>query len=106
MYKKVTVALCAGILVALGNMPLSASAADAASFKAAYDAAQAARKQAAAVGFEWRDTAKMLKKAKKLAKAGRFDKAQALAYEAQKQGELATAQAAEQAKAWRAAVLR
>jgi len=106
MHRKVTVALCAGILVALGALPLSAGAADANSFKAAYDAAQAARKQAAAVGFEWRDTAKILKKAKKLAKAGRFDKAQALARKAQKQGELATAQAAEQAKTWQAAVLR
>jgi len=103
---KVIAVACVGLLVAACAAPATVSAADAKSFQAAYDAARAARKRAATVGFEWRDTAKLLKKAKKLAGAGDYAKAEKLAHQAQQQGELATAQAAEQANAWQAAVLR
>ena len=82
------------------------SAADQAAFDAAYAAADAARKGAAKVGYEWRDTKKMLKSAKKLADKGQFDKAIALANKAKFQGERAQAQAAEQEKLWRTFVVR
>ena len=77
-----------------------------ADFDAAYAAADAARKGAAKVGYEWRDTKKMLKSAKKLADKGQFDKAIALANKAKFQGERAQAQAAEQEKLWRTFVVR
>ena len=55
--------------------------------------AQAARKKAASVGGEWRDTAKMIKQAEEAGAAGDFAKGLNLASEAQKQGELGYAQA-------------
>jgi hypothetical protein len=55
--------------------------------------AQAARKKAASVGGEWRDTAKMIKDAEEAGKAGDFAKGIKLANEAQKQGELGYDQA-------------
>ncbi len=54
--------------------------------------ADAARKKAAAVGGEWRDTAKMIKTAAGLAKSGRFEEAIELAEKARRQGELGYAQ--------------
>lgn len=84
----------------------SAVAADADSFKAAYAAADAARKNAAAVGYEWRDTKKLLKRAKKAAEAGDYEKAEKLAMKAKGQGDAGVAQAEQQAVAWKAAVLR
>lgn len=75
-----------------------------ASFEAAYAAADAARKQAAGVGHEWRDTRKMLKKAKATAKKGDYDKAVKLAQQAQQQGERAFEQGTLQAKVWQDAV--
>jgi nucleoid-associated protein YgaU len=62
-------------------------------------AAEAARKKAASVGGEWRDTGKILKKAKKALKAGKVDECIKLANKARRQGELGYAQAlAEQTK--------
>jgi hypothetical protein len=66
------------------------------SAKAAEDAiaaAESARKKAAAVGGEWRDTAKFIKEAQDLAKAGDFAAAIKLADKARRQGELGYAQA-------------
>jgi len=51
-------------------------------------AAEAARKKAASVGGEWRDTGKLIKKAKKALKAGDEAKALKLANKARIQGEL------------------
>ena len=70
------------------------------SFQAAYEAADAARKQAAAVDSEWRDTRKLLKQAKAAAKKGDFDKAVSLANTAKFQGERGAEQGALQAKIW------
>ena len=89
--------LAAALLISLGG---NVSAADKASFDAAYAAADAARKGAAAVKFEWRDTRKILKKAKALAGKGDYAKAVALANQAKAQGEAAQQQAAEQEKLW------
>lgn len=99
--------LCAGLLVAVfGVGGPTAIAADATSFKTSYDAAEAARKKAASVGFEWRDTRKMLKKAKALADKGDFEKAQQLTEKARFQGDAAYAQAGQQEEGWKAAVVR
>jgi hypothetical protein len=54
--------------------------------------AEAARKKAASVGGEWRDTAKMIKEAQDLVKSGEYDKAIKLANSAKRQGELGYAQ--------------
>ena len=74
------------------------------SFQAAYDVAEAARKKAAAVNSEWRDTRKMLKHAKAAAKKGDFDKAVALANTAKFQGERGAEQGELQARIWQDAV--
>jgi hypothetical protein len=55
--------------------------------------AEAARKKAASIGGEWRDTGKMLKEAEEALKTGEFDKAIKLASQAKRQGELGHAQA-------------
>lgn len=60
------------------------------------DAADAARKQAAEVGGEWRDTGKMIKKAKALLEKGEFVAAAKLANKAAKQGHLGYEQAVSQ----------
>jgi hypothetical protein len=84
----------------------SVNAADKATFDSAYSAAEAARKGAAAVKFEWRDTKKMLKKAKALAKKGDYAKAVAMANKAKFEGEAGQAQAAQQEKQWRSFVIK
>lgn len=59
-------------------------------------AADEARKHAASVGGEWRDTGKMIKKAKGLLKKGDFVAAAKLANKAAKQGHLGYEQAVSQ----------
>lgn len=56
-------------------------------------AAESARKKAASVNGEWRDTAKFIKEAEDLAKAGDFAAAAALAEKARRQGEMGYEQA-------------
>ena len=97
------VAVAAFLAASAGN---HASAADAAAFEAAYEAGDAARKAAAEVGFEWRDTKKMLRRARKLAEKGEYEKAVALADRARRQGESGVLQAEEQETAWKAMVLK
>ncbi|MET0068908.1 MAG: hypothetical protein ABW096_02650 [Candidatus Thiodiazotropha sp.] len=60
------------------------------------EAADEARKQAASVGGEWRDTSKMIKKAKGLLEKGDFVAAAKLANKAAKQGHLGYEQAMSQ----------
>ena len=60
------------------------------------DDAEAARKEAASVNGEWRDTGKMIKKAKALLKQGKHIEAAKLANEAAKQGHLGYQQAVSQ----------
>ena len=62
-------------------------------------AADAARKAARKVGFEWRDTGKMINKARRAADALHYGKATKLAQKARFQGEAAQRQAVEQANA-------
>ena len=54
--------------------------------------AESARQAAIQVGYEWRDTAKLIKKAKELAKAGKTEQAMALAKKAEQQSLNAVAQ--------------
>ena len=93
----------ATLLIALAS---ASSAADKAIFDVAYAAADEARKGAAAVKFEWRDTRKMLKNAKALAGKGDYAKAVALANKAKAQGEAGQRQAVEQEKLWRSFVVK
>ena len=93
------------VVGAWGWAPYS-RASDEATFKAAYVAAAAARKVVAQAGYEWRDTKKMLRQARKLAKKGEYAKAIELANRARRQGELGLIQAEEQESAWRAAVVK
>ena len=99
-------AIAAALAAGIGGWTPRVPASDEATFKAAYEAAVAARKAAAEVGFEWRDTKKMLRTARKLAKKGAYDKALKLANQARREGELGVIQAREQETAWRGAVLK
>ena len=101
----VAVAAVALVVGAWGWSPQT-RASDEATFKAAYQAAVAARKAAAGVGFEWRDTKKLLREARKLAKGGEYAKAARLASRAKRQADLALIQAEEQESAWEATVLK
>ncbi|MEE9358663.1 SoxXA-binding protein [Candidatus Vondammii sp. HM_W22] len=76
----------------------AAKAADPTAIKATQAIADAdiARKKAASVAGEWRDTGKMIKKAKKLVDEGDFPAAIKLAGKAQQQGELGYDQAVAQ----------
>ena len=99
-------AVVAAAFMAGAPCATASEADDAEAFKAAYEAGKAARKAAAAVGFEWRDTKKMLRQANKLAEKGEYRKAIELANKARRQGEHGVAQAREQETAWKEAVLK
>ena len=101
----VTLAAAGLALGAWGWAP-HAWASDEATFKAAYEAAAAARKAARKAGYEWRDTRKMLRQARKLAKKGEFGEAVELSNRARRHSELGLIQAEEQESAWREAVLK
>ena len=96
----------AGLALGTWGWAPHAWASDEATFKSAYEAAAAARKAARKAGFEWRDTKKMLRQARKLAKKGEFAKGIELANRAKRHSELGLIQAEEQASAWREAVLK
>lgn len=74
-------------------------AAGQADFDKAYASAEAAVKKAASMKNEWRDSGKLLKKAKEAAKAGKLDKAISLAKAAEFQGKTGQQQAMAQANA-------
>jgi len=86
--------IAAGVLTAalMGGLPGSGVAASAADADAAIAAAEEARAKAASVDSEWRDTAKMIKKAKALTESGDIDGAIKLADQAKRQGENGYAQ--------------
>lgn len=70
----------------------AASSADAAKFKETLQAVDKAKKEASAVKNEWRDTKKILGKAKKAAESGDYKKAIKLANKAKTQYEMAASQ--------------
>jgi len=84
----------------------AAFAASAEDFKAAFDKAQAADKQAAALHNQWTTTESELKKAKAAADAGKFDDAVKAAQEAEALANASVAQSKEQEKLWPDAVVR
>lgn len=77
----------------------AAQSADQLAAEKAIAEAEAARKAAAALKNEWRDTGKIIKAAKKALAAGDYAKAQKLAGNARFQGEMAVTQARENANA-------
>jgi hypothetical protein len=101
MTSKNWIAPIAAIALA-GVVAMPAQAADEAAYKAACNAAEASRKAAAEARYEWNTTAKLIKKASEAAAGGDFAKAVKLCGEAQKQGELALAQAKRESEDWKA----
>ena len=101
LVSKFGVALALGLVVNVGFVPANASASD---FTALWEAADAERKAAAAVGFEWRDTKKMLKQAKKASESGDIEKALKLVAQAHEQARDAIAQQKREAELWEARV--
>lgn len=95
----------AAILV-VGAFVSAALAASADDFKTAYATAEAAAKQALAMKTGWLTTDKELKAAKKAADAGKFDDAVKHAKEAEALAKASIAQAEEQKKLWKDAVIR
>lgn len=68
--------------------------------EAACDAADAARKQAAGVGMEWRDTRKMIKSAKQAIESGDYETASQQCAKAKYQGEAGVKQAEIEKSTW------
>jgi hypothetical protein len=98
MHKKylLLLTLLVGLLSAGMTTTLLADEVSAAKVQSLIDAAEAARKEAASVGGEWRDTAKMIAKAKALLEKGDFVAAAKQANDAAKQGHLGYEQAVSQ----------
>lgn len=92
LMKKITLAVLIGGMTVAGT----AVAADKASAQAAVAAAKAAQKAAGAVGGEWRDTGKMIKKAEKAIADGNYGEAEKVAKKAAAQGKLGKEQALSQ----------
>ncbi len=93
----------ASLVVAFAGNTVSA---DEKSFDGSYEAAEAARKKAASMKVEWRDTGKILKKAKEAAGKGDYETAEQLAKKAKMQGDMAVALANEQEQLWQSAVVK
>ncbi len=91
------IALALGVLA--GGSVQAAEADPAAAFKQAIEKADTARKKAASVKGEWRDTGTIIEKAKAAAAKGDYHKAMQLANTAYRQGELGYQQAMEQKNA-------
>ncbi len=88
--------LAAAIAFGGATSSLLADEASAEKVQKLIDAADAARKEAASVNGEWRDTGKMIKKAKEKLAEGDYVGAAKLANEAAKQGHLGYEQAVSQ----------
>jgi hypothetical protein len=90
-------------LIAFAAPALAATEAD---YKAAYAAAEAANKEAATLRNQWTTTASELNGAKKAADAGDFDKAIALAKEAEALAKASVYQANSEKKLWKDEAIR
>ena len=82
------IAMAMLLVSACASTPAAKATADATTSAAAIASAEAARKKAASVGHEWRDTGKMIKKAKELMESQKFDEAIKVAGKAEAEGEL------------------
>jgi hypothetical protein len=94
------------VVLCVGGFVTAAFAASADDFKAAYGKAEAASKKALAMKTGWLTTTKELKAAKKAADGGKFDDAVKHAKEAEALANASIAQAEEQKKLWKDAVVR
>ena len=83
--------------VMLSAGDLRAAAPDA---KALIEQAETARKEAASLGYEWRDTAALIKKAQDALAAGQEAEASKLAQDALLEGQQSVAQAHTMQKSW------
>jgi hypothetical protein len=94
------------VILSVGGLATAAMAASADDFKAAYAKAEAASKQALSMKTGWTTTTKALKAAKKAAGAGKYDAAVKKANEALALANASIAQAEQQKKLWKDAVIR
>jgi hypothetical protein len=90
--------LALGLLAGPASVLAGGTKADAAMAADTIAKAEAARKQAASVNGEWRDTGKFIKQAQQAAKAGEHDKAVKLAKKAEQEGRLGYAQQVSQSE--------
>lgn len=97
---------CVAVLVAWSGRGALAETADKAAYEAALAAAEAARKEAADLRYEWNTIAPLIEKAQAAAGEGDFAKAISLANEARKHGELAVAQSAYESEHWQESVVK
>ena len=93
------------MLLVLSFAP-SARAATEADYKAAYTAAEAASKEAAGMRNQWTTTVTTLAAAKKAGDGGDFDRAVALAKEAEALAKASVFQATSEKEAWKAMEIR
>jgi hypothetical protein len=96
--KKVLLLLSMVALMPSGAGVLAGTAAAAPSL---IEQAEAARKEADALGFEWRDTSKLIKSAQEALDKGQKEESDKLASQALLQGRAALAQAKSTAKNWK-----
>lgn len=85
----------------LAMMPLGTLHAEQVQGSGLIDQAEAARKEAAALGYEWRDTEKLIASARAALAKGQQEEADKLAKEALLQGKAAVAQATYMDKNWK-----
>jgi hypothetical protein len=96
--KKVLLLLCMAVSMPSGAVLLADPAAASPSL---VEQAEAARKEADALGFEWRDTAKLIKQAREALDKGQKEESDKLASLALLQGKAAVAQARSTEKNWK-----
>ena len=94
------------VILSVGGFAAAALAASADDFKAAYEKAEAANKKAGAMKNQWTTTANALKAAKAAADGGKLDEAVKHAEQAEALANASIAQAEEQKKLWKDAVVR
>ena len=90
--------LAFAMLIGSATVTAAEMKADAAMASEAIAKAEAARKKAASVNGEWRDTGKFIKNAKKAAEAGDYDQAVKLAKKAEDEGNMGYQQAVSQSE--------
>jgi len=96
MISKITGIIFFGLVFGMASGIVSA--ADDTQARSAIAAAENAQKKAASVDGEWRDTGKIIEKAKAAHEEGNYDQAVKLANKAERQGELGYEQAHSQEK--------
>ncbi len=98
--------IAAAFVLSLAAAGPALAVGDEAAYKSALAAAEAAEQQAAALKNQWTTTEQALTAAKKEAGTGDFDKATALAKQAEALANASITQAKEQATAWKNAEIR